>query len=290
MSQVVRAVARENILGEGPVWDARSGRLWWLDIKGLRLEWLSPGGGADGTYPLEVRASAVAPRRDGTLVMANEKGIAVFDPASGRMTQRLEVEPDQPWNRSNDGSVDTGGRFWFSTMDDTQARRSGAVYRLDPDWSLTVAVQGMGIPNTTCCSPDGRTFYLADSRDDVLWAYDLNPETGALGDRRAFADTRGLGGSPDGSAVDAEGYLWNAQWGLWRVVRYAPDGSIDRIVELPVEQPSKCAFGGEDLSTLYVASAREGLLAGALEAQPWAGSLLALDPGVKGWAPPPFGG
>jgi sugar lactone lactonase YvrE len=117
----------------------------------------------------------------------------------------------------------------------------------------------------------------------------MDPRTGALSNKRVFAETRGAG-APDGSAVDVEGYLWNAQWGGWRIVRYAPDGAIDRIVEAPVEQPSSCAFGGADLATLYVTSAREGLSEAALAAQPQAGGLFAFRPGVTGLALPSFAG
>jgi len=280
---------RANVLGEGPCWDARSGRLYWVDIKSRRLEWLSPAGG-EGAWALPFQASVVVPRADGTLLLGTDRGIAVFDPATGAAEPRLELEPDRPWNRGNDGGVDLQGRFWFGTMDDEGARLTGAVYRLDADWTLTRVLDDLGIPNTLSVSPDGRTLYLADSFHQTLYGYSLDPRTGALGYRFVVADTREGTGTPDGSAVDAEGFIWNAQWGASRIVRYSPDGEIDRIVDTPVSQPTKCAFGGADLDVLYVTSARGGLSDEQLEREPLAGSVFSFRPGVRGLALPPFGG
>jgi len=231
----------------------------------------------------------VAPRLDGTLLLASDTGVGVFDPQDGRLEPRLALEPDRPGNRSNDGKTDGLGRFWIGTMDDGHRRRSGALYRIDADWSVTRVADGMGIPNTVTHSREGEIFYLADSRDHRLYACAVT-DSGELGDRRLFASTEGEAGSPDGSALDAQGFLWNAQWGGWRIVRYAPDGSVDRIVPMPVEQPSSCAFGGPDLTTLYVTTARVGLSDAALARQPLAGSLLSFRPGVAGWPVAPFAG
>jgi sugar lactone lactonase YvrE len=289
MAEIRCAVEGRAILGEGPSWDASAGRLYWFDIKGRRLHWHEPGGLA-GHYELTVRASIAVPRRKGGLIIVAEDGLSTFDPATGRMTLIEPVEPLPPGFRSNDGKIDVAGRLWWSVMDDDGGRRPGFVYRRDPGHPSVRMEAGIHIANTCCCSPDGRTFYLADSARRTLYAYALDPRTGALGERRVFAHTRGEAGSPDGSAVDAAGYLWNAQWGGRRLVRYAPDGSIDRIVEVPVEQPSSCAFGGKDLATLYITTAREGLSDQALADQPWAGSLLAFEPGVAGLPLPPFDG
>jgi len=284
------AARRENLLGEGPCWEARTGRLYWADIKSRRLEWFRPAEGATGAFDLDVMPSAVAPRADGTLVLATSQGVGVFDPVAGALEIRLHPEADREGNRSNDGGVDMQGRFWFGTMDDEVTKESGAVYRVDPDWSCTRMLDGLGIPNTLAVSPDGRTLYVADSLKQTLYAYDLDPRTGALGYRHVLADTRGTPGTPDGSAVDAQGYIWNAEWGASRIVRYSPAGEIDRIVETPVSQPTKCAFGGPDLDVLYVTSARTGLSSEQLEREPLAGSLFRFDPGVRGLALPPFGG
>ena len=291
MSDIVLAVKRENLLGEGPVWDARAGRLYWVDIKGGRLEWLHPASGRDGGCAVEGQVSAGAPRAGGAgLVATRQDGVGVLDPDTGRFEHRFHAEPDRPGNRANDGNVDLAGRFWFGTMHDGESERTGGVYRLDADWTCRRVLDGLGISNTLVCSPDGERLYVADSLDQAIDILEIDPITGEAGVRRDFAHTRGEACAPDGSAVDADGFLWNAQWGGARIVRYAPDGSIDRVVAVPVDQPSSCAFGGEDLSTLYITTARWRLSADALARQPWAGSLLAFQPGVRGLALPPFAG
>ena len=291
MDEVVCAVRRENLLGEGPVWDARAGRLYWVDIKGRRLEWLAPATGATGGVDVDRQVTAVAPRRGGPgLVAATESGVGVIDPETGAYVQRLDPEPDRPHNRANDGNVDIAGRFWFGTMDDRETGSAGALYRLDADWTCTRILDGLGISNTLVCSPDGRILYVADSLAGRIDSLTIDPVTGAAGERRPFINTRGRDCAPDGSAVDAEGYVWNAQWGGARIVRYAPDGSVDRIVPMPVDQPTSCAFGGKDLATLFVTTARKSLSDAALARQPLAGSLLSFRPGVTGLPLPPFAG
>jgi len=280
--EIVCAAQRKNRLGEGPLWVASEGRLYWLDIESKLLEWLHPASGETGTWPLPCTVSAVAQRAKGGLLLGSERGFALFDPRTGEFTLMHNPEPERSWNRSNDGHADSMGRFWLGTMDNAQSRRSGAVYRLDPDWTCTRVLDGFGIPNTLVCTPDCSRIYIADSSDRVLFAYDVEPKTGVLGDRRVIAQTVDTNATPDGSALDAEGCLWNAQWGGWRIVRYTPEGSIDRIIILPVEQPTSCAFGGETLSQLFITTARTGLSQEALARQPLAGSLLVCEPGVSG--------
>jgi len=289
VSEAVCAARRTNILGEGPCWDAVRGRLYWVDIKGQTVEWLEPGGGGEGRVALEVRPSALAPRGDGSLLVASDRGCGVLDPDRGAFELRTVLEDDRPGNRSNDGGVDLAGRFWVGTMDDAEEHLSGALYRVDPDWTCTRVLDGLAIPNTVAVSPDGGTFYFGDSREQAVYAFDLD-QAGHIARQREFFDTRGTDASPDGSAVDAEGGLWNAQWGAWRVVRYDAEGVMDRVVALPVEQPTSCAFGGPNLDTLYVTSARVGLSGEALEAQPLAGSLFAIRTRVPGLPLPNFAG
>lgn len=290
MVEVVCAAQRRNILGEGPCWDEGSGRLYWLDIHGRLLEWFSPSDGETGLWTLDRRASAMAPRKDGTLLLATEHGFAVFEPATGKLVPGHDPEPHLPGNRANDGHADAQGRFWVGTMDDSEKETTGSVYRLDPDWSCTRVIEDLAVPNTLITSPDGRTLYVADSKPGYIWAYPLDPETGELGERRLFVDASEDKSSPDGSAVDAEGCLWNARWGGWRLERRRPDGTLDRKLSMPVSQPTSCAFGGPGLRTLFITSARVGLSEEQLEKQPLAGSLFAVDVGVAGWPTPLFGG
>jgi L-arabinonolactonase len=287
--QIVSSAERENALGEGPIWQSMEERLYWVDIDRGTLEWLDPRTGEAGQWRLNCRASAIALRAKGGLLLATDKGFAVFDTETARMQIVHHPEPDRTWNRSNDGHADAKGRFWLGTMDDRQRQRSGAVYRLEPDWSCTRVLDGLGIPNTLVCTEECDRLYIADSQDQIICSYDVEPESGELGARHLYAETRGAA-VPDGSALDSDGFLWNAQWGGWRIVRYAADGTIDRVVSLPVERPTSCAFGGGDLSVLYVTTARKGLSAEALRDQPLAGSLLSFTPGVRGIPTPMFGG
>ncbi|MDX9999082.1 MAG: SMP-30/gluconolactonase/LRE family protein [Phenylobacterium sp.] len=282
-------VDSRDVLGEGPVWEPVSGRVFWFDIKGRKLHWHAPEDGGGGTWDLPLRCSAAAPRARGGLIVACEAGLAAFDTETGDL-ELVEAVDLGVGFRSNDGKIDVGGRFWWSSMDDDGGRRPGALFRTTGDGVTEKVLEGIHIPNTVSCSPGGDRLYVADSKLQTLFVHDVDPHTGALSNGRVFADTKGTDGAPDGSAVDVEGYLWNAQWGAWRIVRYAPDGTIDRIVEVPVAQPSSCAFGGPDMATLFVTSAREGLSAEALARQPQAGGLFAFRPGVTGLSLPSFAG
>lgn len=286
---IVRCVAEgQDELGEGPAWSADEGRIYWFDIQGKRLNWLSPDDGGRGVYDLPMRASVATPCAQGGLILVTEAGLGRFDPMTGKLT--IEAPMDLgPGFRTNDGKIDVAGRLWWSSMDDDGGKRLGKLFRTDPDGQTHVVLDDVHIANTVSCSPSGEAYYFADSVKQTLWRFPMSA-AGDLGPRAVFATTKGEDGAPDGSAVDAEGYLWNAQWGAWRVVRYAPDGQIDRIIPMPVGQPSSCAFGGPNLETLYVTSARENLSMADLEAQPLAGSLFAFEPGVRGLALPAFSG
>ena len=274
-----------DCLGEGPVWAAAEARLYWFDIKGQRLNWLQPDSASTGCLALPLRASAAAVRPGGGLLLATESGLYALDPATGACTVR-EAMRFEPGFRTNDGGVDPLGRFWWSTMDDAGGARPAAIYRTEISGKTEKVLDGVHIPNTLAFNRDGSRVIIADSRRQTLFEH----HTDDLTQRREFAHTRGQVATPDGGATDAKGFLWNAQWGGARVVRYAPDGSIDRIVPLPVSQPTSCAFGGPDLATLYVTSAWDGLSAAERTEQPLAGGLFAFEPGVKGLPIPPFGG
>lgn len=285
LSELRCVVAGGDRLGEGPCWSAREGRLYWFDIKSCRLCWFSPKDGARGVYDLPMRASAAAPRAAGGLLLATEAGLAHFDPATGAVDVVQPMTLTQGF-RTNDGKIDLAGHFWWSTMDDDGGRRPGVLHRTAPNGETRAMIEGLHIANTVSVSPDGRLIYVADSRLQTIFAH----ETEDLTRRSEFTHTRGEAFTPDGSAVDAEGFLWNAQWGGWRVVRYRPDGAIDRVVATPVEQPTSLAFGGEGLATLFVTSAWDGLTEEQRADQPLAGGLFAFEPGVRGLALPEFAG
>lgn len=283
MIQISCVVESGDRLGEGPCWSPREGRLYWFDIKGARLHWLEPGSGRTGAHELPMRASAAAPRAAGGLLLATERGLAFFDPRSGAVDLRQPMDLGEGF-RSNDGVLLGDGCFWWSTMDDDGGKRPGRVYRTCPDGFTEPVIEGIHIANSTGMSPDRTRVYLADSAKRTIWAYDAAD----LSKREVFATVSD--GAPDGSCVDAEGHLWNAQWGAGRVVRHAPDGRVVQEIALPVTQGSACMFGGEDLSTLYITSAWDGLSDAARAAQPLAGNLFACRPGVKGLSPSLFAG
>jgi sugar lactone lactonase YvrE len=278
-------VAAGDQLGEGPVWSALEGRLYWFDIKGKRLAWYEPKTDGRGAFDLPCRASAAAPRRQGGLIMATERGLMLVHPDAGtvEMKQAFALPPGF---RTNDGKIDLAGNFWWSTMDDDGGKRPGAVFRTTPDFKTERMLDGIHIPNTISFSPDGQTLYMADSKLQTLFAH----ETADLSKARRFAHTAGQAGSPDGSAVDALGYLWNAQWGGGKIVRYSPEGLVDMEIRMPVAQPTSCAFGGADLTTLFVTSAWDELTPPERASQPVAGGLFAIETGVKGLALPLFEG
>jgi sugar lactone lactonase YvrE len=289
-AKAVCVVDAKNKLGEVPVWDIVEQALYWVDIEGALLQRFHPGSGEVRKWRMPERICAFAVRERGGLVVALASGFAFFDPESGAVERLAAPEAHLPGNRMNDGKCDRRGRFWAGTMDDSLARSTAALYRLDPDLSCRQMETGVGISNSLAWSPDNRTFYFADSLIKTIFAYDFDLDSGAIRGRRVFADCSGQLGSPDGSTVDVEGYLWNAQWGAWKLVRYAPNGRVDREVQLPVQMLTSCAFGGPDLSTLYVTSAVWDLDIGSLKSQPEAGGLFALDVGVRGLPEPRFAG
>lgn len=288
---------RRDILGESPFWHAREGALYWVDIVSGTASRLSADGGVTD-WTLGEPVSGAIPREAGGLVVTLASGVALLDPASGAVTPLCRPDADRPGNRPNEARCDPQGRLWVATMrnnigpageDLPVERRTGALHCVFPDGRSVCLATGFGIPNTLAWSPDGRTLYLAETMDEAIHAYDFDPDGPAIGNRRVFAAPEGLG-APDGSAMDAEGCLWNARFGAGRLLRLRPDGTIDRIVELPVTNPTCCAFGGPDLCTLYVTSSRQGMPEDALAANPLEGALLAFRTDVPGLPLPVFGG
>lgn len=282
-------VEARNRLGEVPVWDVAEQALYWVDIEEKRLQRFTPATGVVEQWTMPERIACFALRERGGLIVAFASGFAFLDLATGAV-ERLAAPDADPGNRFNDGKCDRRGRFWAGTMDDGLTCHSGGLFRLDPDLGCRRMADGIGISNSLAWSPDDRVMYFADTLDRTIYRYDFDIETGAIANRRVFATTHDRPGNPDGSTIDAEGYLWNAEWDGWAVVRYAPDGRVDRVIELPVQKPTSCMFGGPDLATLYVTSAVWDLSGAALARQPLAGGLFAIDVGVRGLPEPRFAG
>lgn len=278
--QVEVAARGADRLGECPLWDERGQMLWWVDSRWPAVKRFDPASGAVMMQVLPEVVGSIAFREQGGLVAATKSGIHVLDAAGGALAARSNPEAHLPENRFNDGRCDRAGRFWAGTMSDVKRDPVGSLYRIDADFTCTKLRNAVTIPNSLAFSPDNRTMYFADTMRHTIWAWDYDLATGAATRERVFADTGA--GRPDGSCVDADGGLWNAEYGGWRLVRYTPAGKVDRVVEVPVANPTCCAFGGADLGTLYVTTATQRLTPEELAKQPLAGSLLALRPGAKG--------
>lgn len=291
-----------NHLGEGPVWDADEACLYWLDCTGRRVGnptvWrLDPRSGRVRNWRLDVDVGAMALRKEGGAVLAVADGFAFFDFDSGRLEQFHRIA-GEPRFRLNDGKADRRGRFFAGGMDDKEELAECALWRLDPDLTVTKVDDSIICSNGPCWSPDDRRFYFADTFKDELWVYDYDIATGTPSSRRVFASTAADGGVPDGSTVDAQGFLWNAQLISGDLTRYAPDGSVERKIGMPVRNITSVMFGGERLDEIYVTSmARVKHPAVhdrfAVEAKPQylAGALFRITGlGIRGVPEPRFGG
>lgn len=267
-----------NELGECVLWDDRTQSVWWTDIEARtlsRLDWQTR---ALTNFATPARlASFGFVEGSSALIAAFENGIALFDPFTERMGPCLHPEGLAPGLRLNDGRVDRQGRFWVGSMvEDGSAARDAALYCVGSE-EIAVRERGISIANGLCWSPDSQCCYFADSKRSIIWRYRFDADTGRLGERQEFARSRG-DAAPDGATVDAEGFVWSAQWGGGAVVRYAPDGRIDRELKVPVSQPSCVAFGGPGLDLLFVTSAKRGLAA----CETGAGDLFVYNVGVRG--------
>ncbi len=285
-------VPSRNIIGESPIWDPKSGRLFLVDIKGQAIHILDPAGDAYRSFDLPDMVTSLSTRAAGGLILTLRKTFAFFDPETGALEILADPEPDRPDNRFNDGKCDRQGRLWAGTMGAKDwLAETGALYRFNADQRITCMQDRVKCSNGTGWSPDGRTMYHTESFRYTIFAYDFDPPSGEIANRRPFAPIdAAAGGFPDGLTVDAEGFVWSAQpvWG--RLVRYDPDGRIERIIELPVSRGTSCIFGGPDYRTLFVTTATETLTPEQLREEPLAGSLLALEPGMQGLPETPFAG
>jgi L-arabinonolactonase len=282
------------ILGEGPLWDAQEQRIYWIDSVGQKIFRAEADGTGVETWNVPAKIGSLALRRQGGAVLALESGIHLFDFDSGRCELLVDPEADKPTTRLNDGKVDRRGRFFFGSMDVPEAQKIGTLYRLDPDFSLHRMDDGIIVSNGPCWSPDDRTFYFADSRSAKISAYDYDLQTGSLSNKRAFAafDNSDLRrGAPDGATVDAEGYLWSAAVFSGELRRFAPDGTLDHTIKLPVNNVTSLNFGGPNLDVIYCTSIGRMHLPGLPDDGPTGGSVFAVsNSGFRGGEEPRFAG
>lgn len=270
-------------LGEGPIWHAGRQQLFFFDINEQTLFAVTAKGKVAESWLFNEIVAAAAVVDDDTLVLATETGLKYFDLKAGGLARLIEIEADNAATRTNDSRVHPSGAFWIGTMTKSEEESPiGSVYHYRAG-TLTTLKSGISIPNATCFSPDGRIAYWTDTPTRQIMQCPTDPATGLpTGEWTLFADVSNHRGYPDGAVVDSEGYLWNARWGGACVVRHAPDGSIDRIIEVPVSQVTCPAFGGPDLKTLFITTAAKNLSPEQLAAEKVAGGLFAIEVDVAG--------
>jgi sugar lactone lactonase YvrE len=275
-------------LGEGPVWDQRTGELIWVDINAAVVHRFDPSSGSDRPLPVGAPVGAVCPRAAGGYVVALQDGIAAVS-ESGEITVLAEIEADVATNRFNDAKCDPAGRLWAGTLR-LDYEPGGALYRIDRDHSVTRVLTGVGLSNGLGWSPEGDAMYFIDSLAGSLDVFEFDGASGSVAGRQRLVSFPEDDGLPDGMTVDSEGHLWVAVYGGGVVRRYEPSGALVLELELPVSQPTSCTFGGADLGDLYITSAAQFISPDKLAREPSAGGLFRCRPGVVGVPAVPFAG
>ncbi|MET0336197.1 MAG: SMP-30/gluconolactonase/LRE family protein [Caulobacter sp.] len=278
----------EAELGEGPVWMADQGALWFVDIKKKNIHRFEPSTGRRDSWAAPDQPGFIAPRKAGGWIAGLKTGLHHFDPDSGAFSLVARIDPPELNNRLNDGFVDAHGRLWFGSMHDGETDLTGALYRFDGG-DLVRCDDGYCITNGPTVSPDGKTLYHTDTLKKTIYAFDLDDE-GGLSNKRVFVQIEDGAGYPDGPLVDAEGCLWTGLFAGWGVRRYSPKGDLVDFVKLPVANVTKIAFGGPDLKTVYATTAFKGLSAQERKAQPLAGGLFSFQAQAPGLPQSRFNG
>ena len=270
--KVETAVATADVLGETPLWCERSRLLWWIDVDRRLHQSFDPATGVHRAIPHDCQfLGSHALTSTGSHLLARDLGLHHQDP----MRHLCDVERDID-NRLNDGRVDARGRLWIGTMDNQLHRPNGALYRVTGDGAVTRLFSDVIVTNGIAFAPDNRRLYFTDTRRYCTWQFDFDLDDGTISNRRLFADYRATGERPDGACVDVDGGIWQAFFSGRRVVRYRPDGRIETVVSLPVTNPTCVCFGGRDLKTLFITSARKFLSDEQLSTEPQAGHVLAI--------------
>ncbi|HXT06973.1 MAG TPA: SMP-30/gluconolactonase/LRE family protein [Roseiarcus sp.] len=279
-------------LGEGPLWDVAEQRLYWIDSLGAKVHSCDAAGGSRRSWSVPEHIGSLALRRNGGAIVSLRDGFYTLDFATGACRKFVDPDPGNPRIRLNDGKVDRQGRFVAGYMDYEEHDPICSLFRLDPSGAVEKLDGGIVCSNGPCWSPDGRIFYFADTHTRDIWAYDYNVASGAVSNRRVFCSypACGLKGLPDGATVDADGFVWSVSVYEGKLVRFAPDGRLDRTVGLPVESTTSLSFGGPGLDVAYVTSMAR-TVKGAKPREREAGSLFAVyGLGVRGLPEPRFAG
>jgi sugar lactone lactonase YvrE len=278
------ALASPALLGEGPRWDAAAERLIWVDIDGCALHLFDPSSTTDRAVPFDARVCAAAPIAGDELLVALADRLVVLDLFEDSVETLIEI-PHADGVRLNDGVCDSAGRFWVGSMALDERPGAGAFYRY-ANGVLDHVFDDVTVSNGIGWSPDGRRMYYIDSQTHRVDQLDFDVEAGQASNRRPFISVEPADAFPDGLAVDDDGCIWVALWHGAAVHRYTPDGTLDRVVDVPADKVTACCFGGSDGRSLYVTTASVGLTADEARSQPLAGSLFVADVGIGG--PPAF--
>jgi sugar lactone lactonase YvrE len=292
-------VASRDNLGEGVLWNADSQTLWWLDIaRPSRIHCFSPATGDHQIWISPLLLTAIATRKSGGFIVGGEDGVYGFDPATGKTGPFCFPEKAVPQNRMNDGACDPQGRLWIGSMmqnigpageDLDITADTGRLFCVAGDGSFRTMETNVGVSNGPCWSPDGKTFYFSDTKNQTIFAYDFEGDAGRISNRRILNDSRDHG-YPDGATVDAEGCLWSARWEGSCVLRIDPKGRIVQKIDVPATRVTCPVFGGTDLDTLYLTTSRAHVSANVLAKYPEQGGIFACKPGVKGLLKNSFSG
>jgi len=276
LSPMQRLDVPVSVLGEGPVWSERDERLYFVDIVSKRVQAYRPATKEYTHWQFDELTGSLGECKSGGLVVALKDRIVWFDPSKGLSTTEplVVLERDRPENRLNDGKVDPWGRFWVGSMRVDETGNAGRLWCVTADRKATLHRDGIGISNSIAFDKARSRMYFADSHARTIEQSRLDDEHMPT-QWTPFSKLRM--GSPDGSCVDAQGCLWNAEWLAWRLVRYAPDGEVDRVIEVPASRPTCCTFGGRDYKTLFVTSAQHKMAAQEKQQERTAGSLYQFD-------------
>ncbi|MGB0308419.1 MAG: SMP-30/gluconolactonase/LRE family protein [Paracoccaceae bacterium] len=280
----------KNEHGEGIFWNPSDGRIWWTDIQGRALWSFDPVTTQSASIPMEDRVCCFAPRAAGGLIVAYSDRVVLFDPETKKETLVTLFEPENPETRLNDGRTDRQGRLVVGGMNEVSGTPDSSVISIDGNLKVQTLIDQISCANSICFSPAGNTMFFADTPDREILVFDYEKDRGTLTNKRLHASFKQEPGLPDGSCVDAEGGVWNAEWEGHRVVRVAPNGTIDHVIDVPVWKPTCCAFGGPNLDTLFITTSRLMSDEAALKKEPSAGGLFAVKPGIRGVIDTPFKG
>jgi sugar lactone lactonase YvrE len=283
MAEPLCVVPAGDWTGEGAVWHAEEKAVYWVDIERYLIHRFEPGPDTvRNWFFAEPPAALALTDRADTLLVAIGGRVILWQPGNDARAEFAYPEKNWPRTRLNDGRADPAGNFWVGSMryqapDEAAGKTAGRLFRIAADGSVGVEKTGIGIANTLCWSPDARLFYFGDTDRNSISVWDYDAAAGTVANERPFFSGFARGG-PDGSAMDSDGYLWNARYGGGCVVRVAPSGKVDRVIEMPVPNVTTCTFGGPDLRTLYITTARGG----TGDALRLSGGLFALPVDVPG--------